>query len=250
MARDARFSIFFAQGDRMYAPDTRTWLAAKARDPRLQRVARILARLRQRGLSDPAVASGFTRGILLDAPPTDVDIHYVGAVPTAMAEIWLAEELRAAGIADGEWDIWNFQEHDPRITTTAYGYQVHFVSTIDCVCLGADGMLRDVTGRGAADAQARRLHFCHLAVTDYPYTEGQLCYMYLEGCRRVFLYGLTATAESAAALRAHADLWARCPEPDRAYLRERLRTKLTPVQREAARPCYAAFGWDGIFDEV
>jgi hypothetical protein len=230
--------------------DDATWLAEKARDPRLQRAARILARLRERGLIDPAVASGFTRGVLLDAPPTDVDIHYVGDVPTATAEMWLVEELRAAEIQDGEWDIWNFQEHDPLITQIAYGYLVHFASTIDCIHLGADGALHDVTGRGVADARARRMHLGHLAVTDYPYKVGQLCYMYLEGCRRVFQYGLTATDESAASLRANADLWGRCPEPDRIYLCERLREKVPAAQRAAARPCYAAFGWDSIFDEV
>jgi hypothetical protein len=226
------------------------WLADVALAAELQPIAAVLRALVARGLAQPAVASGFTRGIVLGAPPTDIDIHYVGAIPTATAEQWLAEIRADLGLTDGEWDIWNFQEHDPRITTTAYGYRVHFVSTIDCICLLPDGTLCDVTGRGVADARARRMHLTHLAVTDYPYRIGQLCYLYLEGCRRMALYDLAPTEASAAALRADAHLWARCPEPDRGYLVRRLRTKLTPAQRVAARPIYAAFGWDGIFDEV
>lgn len=235
--------------DAYHTHDDAGWLRELARDARLGPVAAVLARLAAQGLRGPAVASGFTRGILLSAAPTDIDIHYVGDVPTATAERWLAAARTELGLAGGEWDIWNFQEHDPLITTTAYGYHAHFVSTIDCVYLAADGALHDLTGRGAADAQAHVLHFSHLDVTDYPYTAGQLCYLYLEGCRRVFQYGLTPTAASAAALRANAGLWARCPAPDQAYLHRRLRKKLHPAQRDAARAIYASFGWDAIFDE-
>jgi hypothetical protein len=235
--------------DAHHTRDDAAWLREVERDARLAPVAAVLARLAARGLREPAVASGFTRCIVLGAPPTDIDIHYVGEVPTATAEGWLAEARVDLGLADGEWDIWNFQEHDPLITTTAYGYHVHFVSTIDCIYLAADGALHDLTGRGVADARARRMHFSHLDVTDYPYTAGQLCYLYLEGCRRIAQYGLTSTAASAAALRENADLWARCPAPDQDYLRRRLRYKLTPDQRDAARTVYASFGWDAIFDE-
>jgi hypothetical protein len=213
-------------------------------------VASVLGQLAARGLGDPAVASGYIRCHLLGVPPTDVDIHYVGEVPTATAQAWLHEALAAAGILDGEWDIWNFTEHDARISSVAYGYCVHFVSTIDCVCLAADGMLHDTTGRGVADAEARILAFTHLGVADYPYTPGQLCYLYLEGCRRMFLYGWTPTSASAAALRGNADLWGQASAADRRYLRERVAQKLTADQRHAAQPFYASYGWDAVFDEA
>jgi hypothetical protein len=222
-------------------------LAAIAQRSDMRAAAGMLTRLAARGLIDPAVASGFMRCHLLGVPPTDVDIHYVGPVPTATAEAWLHEELATAGISDGEWDIWNFTEHDPRILTTAYGYQVHFVSTIDCVYLGADGVLHDLTGRGVANAEARILEFTHLAVSDYPYTPGQLCYLYLEGCRRMFLYGLTPTTASANALQTNVHLWHRATPADRHYLRDRIQHKLTDVQRAAAQSLYAHYGWDAVF---
>ena len=121
-------------------------LPAVARLPAMERVTGVLARLAARGLADPAVASGFVRCHLLGVPPTDVDIHYVGGIPTATAESWLRDALAQTDGAQGEWDIWNFTEHDPRITTTEAGYRAHFVSTIDCVYLGADGALHDLTG--------------------------------------------------------------------------------------------------------
>ncbi len=213
----------------------------------MARVAVVLTRLAARGLGDPAVASGFVRCHLLGVPPTDIDIHYVGVVPTATAEGWLRDAIAETGGADGEWDIWNFTEHDPRITTTAYGYRAHFVSTIDCVYLAVDGMLHDLTGRGVADADQRTLEFTHLAVADYPYTPGQLCYLYLEGCRRMFLYGLSPTPASAQALHASAGLWRQAAPADRRYLRDRVRHKLTPAQCRAALPLYARYGWDAVF---
>jgi hypothetical protein len=222
-------------------------LTTIARLPAMMRVADMLARLAARGLTDPAVASGFVRCHLLDVPPTDVDIHYVGDVPTATAARWLREELQRSGNDQGEWDIWNFTEHDPRITTVGYGYRAHFVSPIDCVYLGADGALYDLTEHGVADAAARILEFTHLTVTDYPYTPGQLCYLYLEGCRRMFLYNLMPTPASTSALRAHADLWHAALPADRHYLRDRIRQKLTPQQRAQAHDLYRCYGWDAIF---
>ncbi|MBA3825736.1 MAG: hypothetical protein H0X24_17790 [Ktedonobacterales bacterium] len=222
-------------------------LAAIVQSPAMARVAGVLAHLAARGLGTPAVASGFVRCHLLGVPPTDVDIHYVGGIPTATAEAWLRDEVRQAGDAAGEWDIWNFTEHDPRITSTAYGYRVHFVSTIDCVYLGADGALHDLTGRGVADADQRVLALTHLTVTDYPYTPGQLCYLYLEGCRRMYLYGLTPTSASATALRAHTGLWQAAQPADRRYLRDRVRQKLTAEQRAQAQALYARYGWDAVF---
>ena len=134
-------------------------------------VVNVLRALQQRGLAQPAVASGFTRTLLLGLPPTDIDIHYVGAVPTAVAIHWLAEILTECGLS-GEWDIWNLQEHDARITTTTFGYLAHFVSTIDCVYLAPDGLLYDLTGRGAADAHARILSLTHLTVAGYDWSAG------------------------------------------------------------------------------
>jgi hypothetical protein len=222
-------------------------LRAVAAAPAVRRVAAILARLRERGLREPAVASGFIRTHLLGVPPTDVDVHYVGDVPTAVAEGWLAEVLAEAQLSERDWDIWNFTEHDPRITSTEFGYRAHFVSTIDCVYLGADRALHDLTGRGVADARTRTLELCHLDVTEYAFSVGQLCYSYLEGCRRMFLYGLRPTSRSAEALRANAPLWQQCPAVDRAYLVRRLHNKLTAAQRVAAQPLYASFGWGEIF---
>ncbi len=222
--------------------------AAIEADPRVRHVAGILAKLARRGVQDPAVASGFIRARMLGAPPTDVDIHYVGDVPTATAQVWLHELLDADGIPHDDWDIWNFTEHDPRITSTAYGYLVHFVSTIDCIFLGPDGALHDLTGRGAADARGKILRFSHFEIQDYPYAEGQLCYIYTEGLRRMFLYDLAPDPASAAALRASPPLWHACAEADRRYLRDRLRRKLSIARRGAALSLYAAWGWATLFE--
>ncbi|HKD76490.1 MAG TPA: hypothetical protein VKB76_13390, partial [Ktedonobacterales bacterium] len=109
--------------------------------------------------------------------------------------------------------------------------------------------LYDPTGRGASDARARTLSLTHLTVQGYTWTAGQLCYLYLEGCRRIFLYGLTPTTASADALRQDAGLWHACTDADRLYLWRRLREKLTAEQRAVARPMYASFGWDAVFDD-
>jgi hypothetical protein len=222
--------------------------AAIEADPRVRYVAGVLAALQRRGLRDPAVASGFIRAQILGMPPTDVDIHYVGDVSTATAEAWLHDLLAVDGIPHDDWDIWNFTEHDPHILSTDYGYLVHFVSTIDCIALGPDGTLRDVTGRGAADARGKILHFSHLEVQDYPYKAEQLCYIYTEGLRRVFLYDLAPDQPSAVALRASSPLWHACAASDRRYLRDRLRQKLSAAQREAALPLYAEWGWATLFE--
>jgi hypothetical protein len=224
------------------------WMRELAARPQVRAVTGVLRALQDRGLRDPAVASGFTRTLLLGVPQTDIDIHYVGDVPTATAERWL-EAILAERELSGAWDIWNFQEHDPQITTTTYGYLVHFVSTIDCIYLASDGRLFDLTGRGASDARSRTLSLTHLTVQGYTWSAGQLCYLYLEGCRRIFLYGLTPTAASAEALHRDAGLWHACANEDRQYLRRRLREKLTAEQRAVARPLYASFGWDAVFDD-
>lgn len=224
------------------------WLAELAELPQAQAVTRVLCALQARGVGDPAVASGFTRSLLMGTPPTDVDIHYTGAIPTAMAEVWLAEILAKQRL-DGEWDIWNFTEHDPHITTRDFGYLAHFVSTIDCVYLGPDSTFHDLTGRGASDARERVLAFPHLTVVGYPYSAGQLCYLYLEGCRRIVLHDLTPTPTAARALCEASGLWRAALPADRAYLRARVRDKLTLVQRQMARPRYARFGWDLVFDD-
>ena len=223
------------------------WLHQIAQMPAMQQVAAILAGLRDRGLQEPAVASGFIRSHVMGVPPTDVDIHYVGTVPTKTAEQWLAELLTAGNITNRSWDIWNFTEHDPRITTTEFGYRAHFVSTIDCIYLAPDGALHDLTNRGVVDARTHTLEFCHLGVTNYRFEIGQLCYIYLEGCRRMFLHDLHPTPTSALALRNSASLWQRCPAVDRAALHKRLHEKLDAAQRAAAQPIYASYGWDAIF---
>lgn len=225
-----------------------SWLAELAARPDVQAVATVLRALQARGVEDPAVASGFTRSLLLATPPTDVDIHYTGAIPTATAEKWLAEILVEQGLG-GEWDIWNFTEHDPRITSRDFGYLAHFVSTIDCVYLGPAGVLHDLTGHGVSDARTRTLAFPHLAVVGYPYSAGQLCYLLLEGCRRIALHNLKPNPSADRALRESSGLWQAALPADRAYLRDRLRSKLTPEQRHLARPRYAQFGWDHIFAE-
>jgi hypothetical protein len=224
-----------------------TDLAAR---PDVIQIVEILHALEDRGLTTPAVASGFPRSLLLDAPPSDVDIHYTGVVPTVQAEEWLHAELAARKVFSTDWDIWNFTEHDARITTIEFGYLAHFVSTIDCVYIAADGQLHDLTGRGVADAEARLLEFTHPYVQQYSWTPGQLCYLLLEGCRRIFLYGLTPTPEATRHLREGVVLWDAAIATDRTYLHKRLYHKLDALQREAARPIYEQYGWGAVFADA
>ncbi len=226
--------------------------------PEIVRVAGVLRALAARGITDLGVASGFMRTLVLaachgdaHARPTDIDVHYTGTIPTAQAEVWLREILTARGIAPERWDIWNFREHDAAITSTAYGYRVHFVSTIDTIYLsvndpGVDPIVHDLTGRGVADARMLRLEMPHLDVLDYAYSAAQLCYLSLEGCRRMALHQLTPTPRVARELRANASLWQTLAPEERDYLWHRARTKLSAAQREAALPLYAAYGWEPV----
>jgi|GEM_PF-5884960 len=214
--------------------------------PQMKTIANVLYRLRSAGLENPCVAGGFTRDLALGKVPHDMDIHYIGTVPTVTARSLLTAILQAEQIP-GEWDIWNFTEHDATITDIERGYISNFISTIDCLYVNADGDVIDLTGRGIADAQQRILEFTHLLYPEYHWSSGQLCYHLLEGCRRIFLYQLIPTQDSEEALLANTHLWAEATMTEREYLRQRLHKKLSVKELTEARHIYTRYGWDMVF---
>ncbi len=216
--------------------------------PVLQQCIPVLQNLEARGLQTPYIGGGCTRNILFDMEPKDIDIHFVGDVPSTLAEQWLSEILAQHDLA-GDWDIWNFQEHEPQLTSTLVGYYANFVSTIDCIYLSSDGQLHDLTGRGMYDVQHHLMDLCHLYL-DFHIDDARACYLCLESCRRMYLHWLTPTPRTAKFLRVYSHVWRNLTEHEKEYFYKRFNKKLTAQQQIEAKPIYERYGWDFIYYKV
>jgi hypothetical protein len=219
--------------------------------PQVRQAAEVLAALEERGLVEPAIASGWTRAMLTDTTSSDIDVAYVGPVHYDQAQQHLRAVLDELRVDPALWDIqgiWN-AEMAYGVTSTVDNYLIYYVDSIDSVYLAPDGKLYDPTGFGFRDAQGRLLRINDYdrqhGIPQIPKEEVNIC---LEGCRRVAQLGWNITPASRNRIVAGVAEWAKLEEPDIQYFVRKLGSKFSPEKRQPARVVYDGFGWGFIFD--
>ncbi|HUB93619.1 MAG TPA: hypothetical protein VMB52_03895 [Verrucomicrobiae bacterium] len=222
--------------------------------PAVQSAVQVLRRLKQRGLREPAIASGWTRGYLVGIEPSDIDVAYVGLVAPKTAQRYIRETLAELNLDPTPWDIagiWNAQLAYG-VTHTVENYLLYYVDSIDTVYLGADGKLHDPTGYGFTDAAAKILR-----INTYDSTSGRRptaqdeVYVCLEGCRRIAKFGWTPTTESIDRIRRGASRWHELSATEQTYyIRRKVIGKYSPKEYDTIRPSYDTYGWGFVFDKA
>jgi hypothetical protein len=214
----------------------------------------VLKRLEEKGLKEPAIASGWIRGWLTGIAPSDIDIAYVGDVHFEEAQKYLQEILDSLNIDKTPWDIkgiWNAQLEYPEITTTERNYLLFYVDSIDSVYLASDGKLHDTTGYGFEDAKHKVLRMNDFTKMDFVYRDSKLVYLCLEGCRRVAKFGWTPTEQSIKLIKDGLSLWSKLSESTKKYFIEhKIIAKYQKEEFLKYQAVYNTFGWGFIFDEA
>jgi hypothetical protein len=221
--------------------------------PVVQEATAVLVGLEERGLVEPAIASGWTRAMLTDTTSGDIDVAYVGDVHFEQAQQHLQDVLTELGVDAEPWDIegiWNAQmSYD--VERTVDNYLLYYVDSSDTVYLASDGKLHDPTGYGFSDAEARILRINKYDRKDgrkpSPYEEVNVC---LEGCRRVAQLGWEATPESWQRITEGIIEWGKLSDEEKAYFTRKLASKYQPEKRSAAQITYSQFGWGFIFGHL
>lgn len=214
--------------------------------PEVIAAAQVLARLEQLGLQEPAIASGWTRGWLMDYNRSDIDIAYVGDMPYQHAQQLFPQVITELGLEHMDWDaegIWNAQQEDPVITSTARNYILYYVCSIDCVYLASDGQLHDLTGYGFTDAEQGILRMNDFTNMNFDYKPSKLVYLAMEGCRRMLKFGWRPTDESIDLIRLGASYWEMLQDHERQYFYRKLLKKYQPDELTALMPQFAQLGW-------
>lgn len=221
--------------------------------PEVQEAARVLQGLEERGLVEPAIASGWTRAKLTDTTTKDIDVAYVGPVHYEEAQHHLKEVLESLGIDPTPWDIkgiWN-AEQAYGVKHTVENYLLYYVCSIDSVYLASDGKLHDPTGFGFADAKDRLLR-----INNYDHKHGifpvareevNIC---MEGCRRLAQHGWNATPASVDRIRRGVSAWQELDEEAVAYFKRKLASKFPLQHRPEAQKVYSQLGWGFVFDLI
>jgi hypothetical protein len=218
--------------------------------PEVKQASRVLAELQRRGLVEPAIGSGWTRGLLTGVPVSDIDVSYVGDIHYEQAQQIMLEVLKRLGVDPQPWDvegIWNATIADGSLHTVDH-YLKDYVCSIDTVYLAADGKLHDPTGHGFEDAQSKTLR-----LNDYePLKNGgvakQEVYICLEGCRRIAKFGWCPTKQSETRIKQGVGQWLKLSPDEQEYFRRRLAKKYTAEQLKAAKPTYENLSWGVAFE--
>jgi hypothetical protein len=220
--------------------------------PEVQLASRVLRTLEEQGLSQPAIASGWIRGYLVDLEPSDIDVCYVGNVHFEQAQAALSQALEQLQIDPENWDIkgiWNAEIANPLITSIEQHLLRDYVCSIDSVYLAADGQLHDTTGHGFADAQSRILRLNDLETGPARSAKAK-AYIFLEACRRMAKFGWEPTPETIERIRGGAILWEQLSSEAKDYLTSRLRKKYSLSEYRAAQEVYERYGWGFVFDPL
>ena len=221
--------------------------------PIVKEATAVLKGLEVRGLIEPAIASGWTRGLLTDSAITDTDVAYVGEVHYNEAQEHLRAVLAELGLDPKPWDIkgiWNAQM-SYGVEHTVDNYLLYYVDSIDSVYLAADGKLHDPTGYGFSDAEAGILR-----INEYDRQNGRKTTAYeevnvcLEGCRRIARLGWKPTLESRQRINEGVAQWDKLSDEKKAYFFRKLASKYKPEERADAQIIYCKFGWGFIFDQI
>jgi hypothetical protein len=219
----------------------------------VQEATHVLQMLEHRGLKEPAIASGWTRGFLTDIEPSDIDIAYVGPVAPEDAQQHLRDVLGKLSINPDPWDIngiWN-AELAYGVQRTVENYLLYYVNSIDTVYLATDGKLHDPTGYGFADAAAKVLRLnTYDSKNGRTPTASEEVYVCLEGCRRIAKFGWTPTPASIHRIQRGVARWqALLPAEQDRFVHKKIIGKYAAQQRSTTvRSIYERYGWGFVFD--
>lgn len=220
----------------------------------VRQTAEVLRRLAAHGLSEPAIAAGWTRSLIAGGSTTDIDVSYVGDIPYIEARTILRvalDEVQPANRA--MWDvegIWNAQTAYG-VTHTIDNFLLYYLNSIDSVYLAADGKLHDPTRHGFEDAAA---HVLRMNMYDMQHgrtpTPSEHVNTCLENCRRIAKFGWRPTAKSIERISTSTVYWQQLGEDEQYYFVRKLARKYTPTERAHAQSVYAQYGWGFVFDLV
>ena len=220
----------------------------------VEEVTQVLKLLEQAGLKQASVASGWTRGFIAEAKPSDIDIAYVGDVHYEKAQIILKDIIRSLGYENKNWDvdgIWNVSMAYKDVDTVEKNYLIYYVDSIDTVYLRADGKLIDPTGYGFKDALNKILRMNDFTKNGYNYPNKDIVYLCLEGCRRIAKFGWRQSSESISLIKSGVPLWNTLSSIEKGYfLTKKLKAKYNPAEYGSAQKIYSQFGWEFVFDNI
>ncbi len=219
--------------------------------PQVKEAAEVLRFLERHGISEPAIAAGWTRSLLTGSTTSDIDVSYVGNVHYKEAQTILGQALDEVNPTNrAMWDvkgIWNAQLAYG-VTHTVDNFLLYYLNSIDSVYLASDGRLHDPTGFGFEDAQTKILR-----INDYdldgrittPSEEVNVC---LENCRRLAKFGWIPTGRTIERISQGTNSWERLTNDEVAYFVNKLKTKYEEKERSDAKRIYSKYGWGFIFD--
>jgi hypothetical protein len=216
----------------------------------IKTAAKVLKKLEKKGLIQPAIASGWTRGFLTNTKPSDIDVAYVGNVHYLKAQKYLNQALEELGIDKTPWDIkgiWNAQMEFPEVDSTEQNYLLFYVNSIDSIYLASDGKLHDPTGHGFDDAKKLVLRMNDFEKNDFNYPDNKIVYLCLEGCRRIAKFNWKPTKRSKELILSGLPYWEKLSKKERDYFYTRTRKKYSSSEQNKAKIIYQKFGWDFVF---
>lgn len=146
----------------------------------VREVIEVLSLLEASGLEQAAVASGYTRGLLTEIQPSDIDISYVGDIHYKKAQEILRLVIKKIGYEDRDWDIdgiWNVTMAYKGFNTVEQNYLAYYVDSIDSVYLRSDGALIDPTGYGFNDALTKTLRMNAIINNGHQYDNTEIVYL-------------------------------------------------------------------------
>lgn len=218
----------------------------------VQQTARVLLRLVDYGLKEPAVAAGYTRSLMTGTHTADIDVSYVGDVPYQKAQNILRTVLDE--IHPDNYDMWDIE--GIWNTQAAYGVEhtvenflLYYLNSVDSIYLAADGHLHDPTGYGFHDATYRILRINEYDRMDVRIpTATEEVNVCLENCRRIAKFGWRPTPHSIERIKNSIHMWEQLDVQQKDYFTHKLSKKYQPSERKAARAIYHQYGWGFVFD--
>lgn len=217
----------------------------------VKEAAAVLRLLEKHGISEPAIAAGWTRTLLTGGQTNDIDVSYVGKVHFEDAQKILQQVLDELDPSTKDiWDIngiWNAQMAYG-IKHTVDNFLLYYLNSIDSVYLATDGKLHDPTGFGFADAQTRTLRVNEYDLLDRTPGAPDDVNVCLENCRRLAKFGWTPTDKSVERIKGGVVSWHKLTDTEKTFFVNKLRKKYAKHERRRAQMIYENYGWGFIFD--
>ncbi len=224
----------------------------------IRKVVKVLAELESLGLKECSVASGFTRGFLLNTKPSDIDIKYYSDVPYEKAKEILESIVNRDNLQYLNFDIegiWNVKYEELKEFTPMNSvedkYLAHFVNSIDTIYLSFDGNLYDPTGFGFADALSKTLRMNDFIENKYNYPDHEIVYLGIKGIRRIIKFDLKPTERSNYLISYSSKFWNKLNNSEKEYFYDRkIKKKYSVIDKNntEVRKTFEFYGYD--FDDL